>query len=411
MKRDIDALMQSSQIDALLVTGPAKHNPYMVYLTGGGHITNADLIKKVGETAVLFHGPMERDEAARTGLTTRSYSLYPMAELLKATQGNRLQAMALRYQRMLTDTGVTSGRVALYGRTDLGSGYATIIALQQLMPEIEFVGMPDESLLLRAMATKDAGEIERIRRVGQVTTKVVGRVADYLTGHRVKDGFLVRSDGRPLTIGEVKQCINLWLVESGVENPQDTIFAIGRDAGVPHSSGTPSDLLRLGQTIVFDIFPAEAGGGYFHDFTRTWCLGYAPDEALNLYENVLSVFNQIHTELKTGVAFSHYQTRACELFEAMGHPTVMSKPETEAGYVHSLGHGLGLHIHELPSSGWTASPKDILEPGSVITIEPGLYYPERGLGVRLENTLAVTPDGRFETLADFPLDLVLPVKS
>jgi Xaa-Pro aminopeptidase len=156
MKTDIDALMHANQIDALLVTGPAKHNPYMVYLTGGGHITNADLIKKVDQTAVLFHGPMERDEAAHTGLTTRSYSLYPMTELVKAAEGDRLQAMALRYQRMLADTGVTSGRVALYGRSDLGSGYATIHALQKLVPDIEFVGFQEDNLLLRAMATKDS---------------------------------------------------------------------------------------------------------------------------------------------------------------------------------------------------------------------------------------------------------------
>jgi Xaa-Pro aminopeptidase len=411
MKKDIDALMQVNQVDALLVTGPVKHNPYMFYLTGGGHITQADLVKKYGQPAVLFHGPMERDEAAKTGLVTRSYALYPMAELLKEAGGDPVQAVALRYKRMLADAGVSSGRVALYGRTDLGVGFATITALQQMAPEIEFVGVPEERLLLRAMATKDAGEIERMRRIGLITTSVVGRVADFLTGQRVKDGFVVWPDGRPLTIAEVKRMINLWLVESGAENPEDTIFAIGRDAGVPHSSGTPGDFLRLGQTIVFDIFPCEAGGGYFFDFTRTWCLGFAPDEVLNLYENVRSVFHGIQQELKVNAPFSHYQTRTCEMFESMGHPTIMSTPSTESGYVHSLGHGLGLRVHELPSSGWKASPDDILAPGSVITIEPGLYYPERGMGVRLENTLAVMPDGTFETLADYSLDLVLPMQS
>ena len=89
---------------------------------------------------------------------------------------------------------------------------------------------------------------------------------------------MVKPNGDPLTIRDVKQRINLWLSERGAENPEDTIFAIGRDAGVPHSSGNPMTSLRLGQTIVFDIYPCEAGGGYFYDFTRTWCLGYAPDE-------------------------------------------------------------------------------------------------------------------------------------
>ncbi|MEN4041781.1 MAG: M24 family metallopeptidase [Anaerolineaceae bacterium] len=409
MKTDLDALMQAENIDALLVTGPVRHNPYMFYLTGGGHITQADVIKKRGETTVLFHGAMERDEAAKTGLVTRSYSKYPMVELLNEMGGSRLGAAALRYKRMLADVGVTAGRVALYGRTDLGSGYATMLKLQELAPEIEFVGVTGESIIMRAMATKDLSEIERIRQVGKITTKVVGQVADFLTGQRVKDGFLVWPDGRPIMLGEVKRKINLWLMENGAENPEDTIFAIGRDAGVPHSSGNPGDFLRLGQTIVFDIFPCEAGGGYFYDFTRTWCLGFAPDEVCLLYEDVHHVFKQIMQELEVGKPFSHYQERACHMFEALGHPTIMSAPETEIGYVHSLGHGLGLHVHESPASGLSASPKDILEPGSVITIEPGLYYPDRGMGVRLENTVAVMPDGIFETLADYPLDLVLPV--
>lgn len=409
MKTDLDALMQAENIDALLVTGPVRHNPYMFYLTGGGHITQADVIKKRGETAVLFHGAMERDEAAKTGLVTRSYSKYPMVELLNEMGGSRLGAAALRYKRMLADVGVAAGRVALYGRTDLGSGYATMLKLQELAPEIEFVGVTGESIIMRAMATKDLSEIERIRQVGKITTKVVGQVADFLTGQRVKDGFLVWPDGRPIMLGEVKRKINLWLMENGAENPEDTIFAIGRDAGVPHSSGNPADFLRLGQTIVFDIFPCEAGGGYFFDFTRTWCLGFAPDEVCLLYEDVHNVFKQIMQELEVGKPFSHYQERACRMFEALGHPTIMSAPETEIGYVHSLGHGLGLHVHESPASGLSASPKDILEPGSVITIEPGLYYPDRGMGVRLENTVAVMPDGIFETLADYPLDLVLPV--
>jgi Xaa-Pro aminopeptidase len=214
-----------------------------------------------------------------------------------------------------------------------------------------------------------------------------------------------------LTIRDVKAKINLWLAEHGAENPEDTIFAIGHDAGVPHSSGNPTDVLRLGQTIVFDIFPNEAGGGYFYDFTRTWSLGYATDEALKLYEQVLSVYQTLVSEMEVGKHFPHYQKRTCELFEAMGHPTVMSQPETEVGYVHSLGHGVGLFIHELPSAGMLASPKDILIPGSVFTLEPGLYYPERGLGVRIEDTYTVTPEGKFTVLGPvFPYDLVLPMK-
>ncbi|MBN1665583.1 MAG: aminopeptidase P family protein [Anaerolineales bacterium] len=411
MKSDLDRLMQARNLDAILVTGPAQHNPAMYYMTGGGHLTGADLIKPRGRTPTLYYNPMERDEAAATGLRTKNLSDYSFKELLKQANGDGIRATALRYQRMLTDLGITSGRMAIFGKQEVGSGFALFTALQALMPELEIVGeSTQDSTLLQAMATKDAAEIERIRKMGIVTTRVVGNVADFLTSQRVKDEVLVKADGQPWTIGDVKARINLWLAEGGAENPEGTIFAIGHDAGVPHSSGKNSDLLRLGQTIVFDIFPCEAGGGYFYDFTRTWCLGYAPDEAQALYDDVYAVYQQIMGELELNAPFKRYQARTCELFEEWGHPTVGSDPTIQEGYVHSLGHGLGLHVHEAPWSGLTAGEQDILAPGVVVTIEPGLYYPSRSLGCRLEDTVAVTPTGEFEILADFPLDLVLPIK-
>jgi Xaa-Pro aminopeptidase len=114
-------------------------------------------------------------------------------------------------------------------------------------------------------------------------------------------------------------------------------------------------------------------------------------------------------DLKLNAPFKDYHSMACELFEAQGHATIKDDPSVQEGYVHSLGHGLGLHVHEAPWSGSTASEEDILAPGSVVTIEPGLYYPSKGMGCRLEDSVAVMPDGSFEILAAYPLDLILPV--
>jgi Xaa-Pro aminopeptidase len=410
MKTDIDKLMQKHELDAILVTGAAQHNPAMTYMTGIAHITSADLIKKRGCEPVLFYNPMERDEAAKTGLVTKNLSDYRFLELLKQTDGDFLKALVLRYKNMLTEFGITSGRVALYGRVDVGGAFAQFQALQAMMPEITLVGELDNSMLFEAMATKDIHEIEHIRRMGHITVDVVGKVADYLTSLPVENETLIRPDGKPLTIGDVKRKINLWLSEAGAENPEDTIFAIGRDAGVPHSTGTATDFLRLGQTIVFDIFPCEAGGGYFYDFTRTWCLGYAPDDVQALYENVLAVFKKMTQSFSLGVYCPEYQKQTCDMFESQGHPTIQSNPQTEVGYVHSLGHGVGLNIHERPWFGKNASPDEILTPGSVFTCEPGLYYPERNMGVRIEDTLWARPDGQIETFVEYPVDLVLPMK-
>ena len=410
MKSDLDRIMEAHNLDAMLVIGPAQHNPPMVYMTGGGHLTGGDLVKKRGEAPILFYNPMERDEAAKTGLATRNLGDYRFQDLLKQTGGDYLQAMVMRYQAMLTELGITSGRIAIYGQADAGSAYAIFTTLQKAMPGLTLVGELGDSALLEAMATKDESEVERIRWMGQVTTAVVAQVSDFLTSHPVKDGVLVKADGQPLTIGDVKSRINLWLAERGVENPEGTIFAIGHDAGVPHSAGNPDDLLRLGQTIIFDIFPCEAEGGYYYDLTRTWCLGYAPDEVLALYEDVLTVYNWILSELRVDMPCKEYQQRTCELFEARGHATIKTNPQTQEGYVHGLGHGVGLNVHERPWFGLSATDVDRLAPGVVVTIEPGLYYPERGMGIRLEDTIWVRPDGQMEVLAEYPLDLVLPMK-
>jgi Xaa-Pro aminopeptidase len=238
---------------------------------------------------------------------------------------------------------------------------------------------------------------------------VVGEVATFLSSHRAKDGVLVNALGDPLTIGEVKRRINLWLTMRGAENPQDVIFAIGRDAGIPHSAGGADDPLELGKTIVFDIYPCESGGGYFHDCTRTWCLGHAPDPVQELYEDVRGVYDKVVEHLAVGKPCRDFQLLAAEEFSAKGHPTVVEDSKTQRGYTHSLGHGVGLSVHEWPSFSHLESNQDLLQPGSVITVEPGLYYPERGMGMRIEDTLWVRPDGQMENLTTFPKDLVLKV--
>jgi Xaa-Pro aminopeptidase len=408
MKKDIDRLMRENKLDALIVIGPADHNPFMYYFTGGHHISDSDLIKKTGKKPVLFCSPLEREEAAATGLKSISYSKYKYMELLKQAKGDALKARIQLYKLMFSDLDLTKGRVMLYGKYDAGLVHEVTKRLHKTLPGLEFVGDFKKAVLPTAMMTKDAAELGRIRAMGAITTRVVGRTAEFLASHKAKNGRLVKRNGNPLTIGEVKSNINLWLAEAGVENPEGTIFSIGRDAGIGHSAGTPSDELSLGKTIVFDIFPCESLGGYFYDFTRTWCLGYVPDDVYKLYNDVKHVYDTVVGELKVNSPGSIYQHRACELFASRGHMTIEQDPQTVNGYNHSLGHGIGLNIHEKPFMG--ALSNDKLVKGSVFTVEPGLYYPERGMGVRIEDSYCITPDGRVECLAPYPFDLLLKVK-
>jgi Xaa-Pro aminopeptidase len=413
MKSELDALMQARNLDAFIVFGNAEHNPPMTYLTGGGHVSHATLIKKRGKEAVLFFGDMERDEAAKSGLKLIPYSKYDMDTLIKKSNRDGVLAGAMRCELMLKDLGISAGRVGVYGTYDLSIIFGMLSHLQKLMPELEFVGEArEDSIFMRAMETKDEAEVGRIRRMGKVTTDVVCKVADFLTSCKVRDDeVLLNEDGSPLTVDDVHSKIRLWVAEHGAELPSGFIFSIGRDAGVPHSAGNPTDLMKLGQTIVFDIYPAEAGGGYYYDFTRTWSLGYATPEAQELFDQVKEIYDQLNDNFDLNVPFKNYHQMACEYFEAKGHQTPLHTKAPVEGYVHSLGHGVGLNIHERPFSSLMNGDDHRLAPGVVVTSEPGLYYPEKGMGFRIEDTLWVRPDGRMEILAEYPYDFVLPMKN
>ncbi len=410
MKKSLETLMRSNSIAAIYVTGPADHNPAMRYFTGNVHVSRGDLVIKPGEKPILFHDAFERDEAARTGCVLRSNNAFSYVDLLAETGGDRTKTEARRLAHILEDCGVTSGKVLVYGQADAGKAYSMIKAAADYLPQVEFSADWEESVLYNAMITKDEDELEQIRQMGKITTSVVGRTADFLSQQKAHKNELVDRNGDPVTIGQVKQLINLWLAESGAENPEGTIFSQGYDSGVPHSTGKDNAVIRLGETIVFDIFPCQIGGGYFYDFTRTWCPGYAPDEVVKLFDQVKMVYDRLISELEANRPLRPYQLRTCELFEQLGHPTVRTQKNTEIGYNHSVSHGLGLRVHEKPWSGEKADETDNLAPGAVFTVEPGLYYPDKGMGVRIEDTYCVNHSRKIELMAEYPYDLILPVK-
>lgn len=412
MKSDLDALMKARELDAILIFGDVEHNPPMYYFVGSGHVGGALLIKKMGKEPVLFYNDMERDEAAKSGLKTVSFSEFPITDFLEQANGDGQLAGALQLKKILSEYGLSGGRVAVYGKVELSYLFSILMKISNLMPELEFVSESRiDSTLLRAMETKDDVEVARIRQMGAVTTTVVKMVQDYLTSCEVReDEVLLKEDGNPLTIGDVKSKISLWLAERGAVDVEGTIFAIERDAGVPHSVGNPQDLMTLGKTIIFDIFPAEQGGGYFYDFTRTWSLGYATPEAQALYDQVHEIYDKVVENLDLNASFIDYQRMTCEYFESKGHKTQLNTKAPLDGYVHSLGHGVGLNIHERPWSSLIVNGDNILKPGVIVTIEPGLYYPEKRMGVRIEDTYWVRQDGKTELLAEYPYDFVLPMK-
>ncbi|MBN1427181.1 MAG: aminopeptidase P family protein [Anaerolineae bacterium] len=406
MKSDLDRLMQERGFDTIVVMGLAEGNHTLRYMTNGAVITEGIVIKQHDRQPVLICGPMERDEAAKSGLTVVTYAdfdLYKLAkELGNAFEAN-LHMMAAIFERYQV-----TGTVSFNGVGDPGRSFMMLSRLSEMLPTIKITGETETGIFDEAYATKDAQEMVAIRTIAGHTNTVMGEVVDFIKRHEVRDNALVKPDGKPLAIGDVKRFLRGRLLEYGLEDNGETIFAIGRDAGIPHSRGEDGDPLKLGQSIVFDLFPRALGGGYYHDMTRTFCLGYAPDDVRRAYDEVMHIFNDVMEALAVGEPCRHYQEMTCDFFEQQGHKTLQSDPSTTEGYVHGLGHGLGLEIHSRPRL--NAVSDETLRPGQVFTVEPGLYYPDKGFGVRIEDTVYIDEKGEVHSLTLFPKDLVIAMK-
>jgi Xaa-Pro aminopeptidase len=397
--------MEERGLDAAFVAGAVHGNPAMYYMTDGAGLTRGYVLKKRGQEPILLCWPMEREVATASGLPVANLAKYDFTAILREL-GDRLAATVELYRRIFADLDV-SGKVGFYGLGDRGRSWALLNAVNAQLDGIEVCGEFDVTLIEAARTTKDGAEAARIREIGRRTCDIIGQTVEFLQSHAVKDGALVQADGSPLTVGRVHEQINHFIAEQRLEDPEGFIFSIGRDAGVPHNKGTLDAVMALGKTIVFDIFPREAGGGYFADVTRTFCLGYATPEIESVYRDVYDCQTMVLGAYEVGTELRRYQQMTCEFFAERGHPTIATDSQTEAGYVHNLGHGIGLEIHEEPF--FRDLSTDALLPGHVFTCEPGLYYPDKGFGMRIEDDVWIDPDGVLHSLTDYPKDLVIEI--
>lgn len=416
MKSDLPRLMAERDLDAIVVSGNTDTSTDLAYLTGGVKLEGALFVLRRGGEATLVSNALERELAESTGYPVRLWSDYELADYLRAHNNDRLEAVVAQWTDLVRDLGV-SGRVGFYGQGassrvpvgDVGSSYAFLQAFARANPEIEVVGELIPNLFQDARETKDAREMEALRRVGRLTCEVVGAVVAFIQAHAVRDETMVKADGSPLTIGDCKEVIRNELAKRNLDEAHENIFCLGRDGAIGHNTGQPGMPLRLGQTIVFDLFPRDRTTGYFHDVTRTFCLGYAPAHLEARWHQVKTIFDEVLSTFRVGELCSSYQAMACDYFEELGYPTARSVPKTQVGYTHSLGHGVGLDVHEWPGLSLLPGNTRRLQAGHVISIEPGLYDPDEGWAIRIEDTVALDATGHVVNLTDYPYDLVIPV--
>jgi len=254
----------------------------------------------------------------------------------------------------------------------------------------------DEGVVTDIRAVKTDEEVERIHETQRVNERGMAAAEELLREADIEDGILVL-DGEPLTSERVKTAIETEFLEGDCSSGE-SIVSSGAGAADPHNRG--SGPLEADESIIIDIFPGNNSNGYHADMTRTFVKGEPSEEIEEWYGLTEAAFDAALDAIEPGVTGEEVHEAVCDIYEEGGQPTLRTDPETETGYFHGTGHGVGLAVHEMPS----LSPGgEELEPGNVVTVEPGLYDPEVG-GVRIEDFVVVTEDG-YENLADYPKQL------
>jgi Xaa-Pro aminopeptidase len=235
---------------------------------------------------------------------------------------------------------------------------------------------------------KQAAEIAHLRAGVQLAEAGLAVGLDILRAARIK-GDAVVWRGQPLTAELLRGEIDAAITRQG-GIAAHTIVAPGPEGADPHNAG--SGPIRPHQPIIIDIFPRVTATGYFGDLTRTVVKGRAPAVVQRAFTAVRAARDGAKAMIRAGVQGQQVHKEVKRVLEQHGFATDLNaKPPY--GFFHGTGHGLGLEVHEPPRIN---TSDQLLAPGHVVTVEPGVYYPEWG-GVRLEDVVVVTERG-CETL-------------
>jgi Xaa-Pro aminopeptidase len=258
----------------------------------------------------------------------------------------------------------------------------------------------DRDLFARRRRVKTEPELNGIRRAQRAAEAGMDVARDLLRRAEERNGFL-SVEGEQLTSERLKTAIVQAFAENGAAADELTV-SHGAQAAIGHERG--SGPIAPGEPIVIDLFPRDRASGCYADMTRTYVVGEPKGDLPEYHRLCLEALELALAGTRAGVVGHDLFAETCRLFEQHGYKTLLSKQPGEVmeeGFLHTLGHGVGLQLHEKPSLG--LAREDPLVAGDVISIEPGLYRKGYG-GCRLEDLVLVN-EGGIENLTDFPYDL------
>lgn len=360
------AAMEQAGLDALLVA--SQHNRR--YLTGFSP-EDGDITESSGWALVTRDG---------LHLITGTFSLISLEHEIVASGAEVLLTDTQPAQLVLAEAAARHGLRRLgFERDWLSYGRWERIR-KALGQETELA--PSDDLVEHVRARKDEAEVAAIRRAAEIADAAFERLTTEL-----HPGMTER---------QVAARLEDLMRAMGADGPSfATIVACGPGGALPHAVPTEREL-REGEPLLID-FGARASG-YCSDFTRTICLGEPTPKLVEVYAAVRAAQDAAEQALRAG-------ERRGSAVDAAARGVVVSAGYGEA-FLHSLGHGVGMAVHELPLLPWPRSDDadtrariardEVIEEGAVVTVEPGIYLEGWG-GVRLED-MAVIRQGAIDLL-------------
>ena len=330
--------------------------------------------------------PLEYSRVVRAGVFDQVWCSQDILELIKKKDSSAM---------------ITSTSIVLFFQKTLGIDHLVLsdqfpagIAMNLLEQGISF---HCQKTLFPERSQKTEDECKMIAQGNVASAKGIAKAKEILQKSIIKGNRLIYQN-RPLTSERLRQSIDIACLEAGAV-AKDTIVAGGKQACDPHERGT--GLLRPHQLIIIDVFPRVTAHGYHGDMTRTFLKGKPSESQKKLVATVRKAQKEALSKIKSRIHCKTIHQSVEQYFVKQGYQTE-KKEAYYQGFFHGIGHGLGLAVHEAPSLG---KSKDILQAGQVITVEPGLYYPDIG-GCRIEDVVMVQPDG-FRKLSSAPYSWIL----
>jgi Xaa-Pro aminopeptidase len=385
---------------ALLVTAQSAQDPDLAPFVGHPHLGQSLLVVPRGGAPRLgFVSPLERAEAAATGLALLTPDDLEAARWSGQTAALEVQ-LAAYWQRALAFAGVAPGQVALAGHGPAG----VVVAVALGLARAGWSFVPGNALLRALRKRKTDAERAAIRAAARGAGAALREVAGLLAAAS-GDGENAELwlEGERLTVARVRAALARAFAARGLEQPRGNIVAPAEEGAVPHSAGTDERVLRAGESLIVDVFPRRH---LFADCTRTFCAGAPPPFLAAAHAAVAAALARAHevAAAAAGRRSGDVQEEVFRVLEERGYPTPLTAPGITRGMVHNLGHGVGFELQELPFFRKNNGAEGVIEEGDVFTLEPGLYDPQAGFGLRLEDLVALGPDG-LEVFTPFPYAL------